>query len=157
MDTAEFMTHTDYVWLAVGVLLVAADAIGLTGLGLMFAGLGALMAGVAIQIGAVDSAAHVEQGIIFIGTTALWALALWKPMQKMRVGNKHHEYNNIVGETAYVGSNGIDRHKGGEVTWSGTIMKAQIAKTAHVDKIEAGAQVTIVEVSGATLFVKPRE
>jgi len=157
MDAAEFKTHTEYVWLAAGVVLVAADALGLTGLGLMFAGLGAAMTGTAILLGVVDAAAHVQQGIIFFAATALWAALLWKPMQRLRVGNKHSEYNNIVGETAYVGSNGIDKRNGGEVTWSGTIMKAQLAKNVQVDRIEAGSQVTIVEVSGATLFVKPRD
>jgi len=146
-----------YAWLIAGVALIAAEAIGISGIGLLFAGLGAIVTGAAIYLGWAADEAHVMQGVIFFAASAVWALLLWKPLQKFRMGKHGGGYSNIVGETAYVGSQGLSKQKGGEVTWSGTIMKAQLVKNAHADKLEAGSQVTVVDVQGATLVVKPRE
>lgn len=158
MSPDDFLQHTDYVWLTAGVILMAIEAFGFPGTGLLFAGLGAVVAGGLVYFEFVGREAYVTQFIIFFAATAVWTCLLWKPMKKFRVSNRHHtEYKNIIGDTAYVGSNGITKRAGGEVTWSGTIMKAQLAKQAPVEHLEAGSQVTIVEVSGATLIVKPKE
>jgi len=151
----QLLEHKDYLWLAAGVALVALDVL-VAGIGFMFAGFAAIMVGTAIMMGVIGVNAHIFQATVFCATTALFAVLLWKPMKRFRVGDKHHEYHNIVGEVAYVGSNGISRSRGGEVTWSGTIMRAQLAKDVAGDSLEAGSQVTIVAVSGATLTVKPK-
>lgn len=144
-----------YIWLMAGIALVIFDALHLGGIGLFFAGLGAIVTGAALQLGLLSVEGPVAQWITFFASTAVFAALLWKPVQKFRAG-RTHSYNNIVGETAYVGSNGLTR-RGGEVTWSGTIMKAELAKGVLVEKLDAGAQVTVVEVKGATLIVKPKE
>ncbi|MDE3016622.1 MAG: NfeD family protein [Pseudomonadota bacterium] len=142
-----------YLWLAAGVLLVLFDALHLGGVGLFFAGLGAIIAGVSLWFGIVGEDAHVAQWLVFFAATALWSLVLWKPMRKFR--HRHNgNYSNIVGETAYVGSSGLTRKKGGEVTWSGTIMKARLSDGAP-EALEAGAPVVVTDIQGATLIVKP--
>jgi len=146
-----------YLWLLAGVAFVAAEALGLPGVGMLFAGLGAITVGGALFLGMLGTDAQTTQFSLFFITTAIYALLLWKPLQKMRIGKPGSEYRNIVGETAYVGASGLDKHSGGEVTWSGTIMKAQLAKGTHTQSLEAGSQVVVVELSGATLIVKPKE
>ncbi len=143
-----------YIWLLTGVLFMAAEAMGVTGVGLLFAGLGATVVGILLHLGQLAPDAHVNQFVVFFFASAAWAAILWKPMQRFRLRNQGG-YNNIVGETAFVGSSGLTR-TGGEVTWSGTIMKAQIAPGVASDQLEAGSQVTIVDVAGATLIVKPK-
>ena len=145
---------TMYIWLIAGVLLTLAE-LHFTGLGFFFAGLGAITTGALIYHETLADVAYIEQFVTFIIATALWTLVLWKPLQHFR--RPATGYNNIVGETAFVGSNGLTKSKGGEVTWSGTIMKAQLAKNVPLPHLEAGSQVTIVEVRGATLIVKPKE
>lgn len=145
-----------YIWLISGVALMVIDAVGIPGVGVMFAGLGAVTAGIAVNLALVGDTSYVSQFIIFFASTAVWAVALWKPIQKFRLKHPHPGYNNIVGETGYVGSSGLSKTGGGEVTWSGTIMKAQLIHHASVDTLEAGTPVTIVEVSGTTLMVKPK-
>ena len=144
-----------YMWLLAAVLCMAAEAMGVTGIGLLFAGLGALVVGTLIHYGNIAETDIVYQFIAFFIATAFWAAILWKPMQRFRLRGGSKGYSNIVGETAFVGSKPITR-QGGEVTWSGTIMNAQIAADAGVERIEAGSQVTIVEISGTTLVVKPK-
>ena len=143
------------LWLAAGIALIIFDVLHLGGVGLLFAGLGAIITGAAIQLGLLDVANTVNQWIVFFASTAIMAALLWKPVQKFRLSSRGG-YNNIVGETAFVGSNGLSA-RGSEVTWSGTIMKAELAKGTNIEKLDAGAQVTVVEVKGATLIVKPKE
>ncbi len=144
-----------YIWLIAGVLFFALEAIGISGIGFLFAGFGATTVGTLVYYGILDAGNTITQFIVFFVSTAIWAMLLWKPLQKFRLRNGSQGYSNMVGETAYVGSNGIDA-KGGEVTWSGTIMKAQIASGVSQSRLEAGSQVTIVDIVGTTLMVKPK-
>jgi membrane protein implicated in regulation of membrane protease activity len=146
-----------YVWLLAGVAFLAAEAMGVTGVGLLFSGLGAIVVGTLLSLGIVAADAHILQFTLFFVATAIWAGILWKPMQKFKVRKNAPGYSNMVGDTAYVGSAGLTKGKAGEATWSGTIMKAELAPDASVDKLDAGQQVTIVNVTGAKLIVKPKE
>ena len=144
-----------YVWLILGLALLVLEVAGAPGAGLLFAGLAAIVTSIAVHIGVVPPDGYVTQLIIFFVATAVWALLLWKPLKKFNAGRKDGGYSNIIGETAYVGSSGLSK-AGGEVTWSGTIMKAQLARDVQAERLEAGSQVTIVEVSGAMLTVRPK-
>ena len=144
-----------YIWLLVGVVLVALEILGISGVGFLFAGLGALTVGAAIDLHWLSADATVYQFVLCFAAAAVWTALLWIPIKRHRQHGRR-DYSNIIGDTAYVGSNGITKKKGGEATWSGTIMKAQLAPDAHIDSLEAGAQVTIVGITGATLIVKPK-
>lgn len=148
-------TTIAYSWLLAGVFLLLTEAFGFPGIGLMFAGLGALTTGFGLYFGWLAAGAVPLQFAVFFIASALWAALLWNPIQKRRLPGKTGGYSNIIGDTAYVGSEGLTRHKG-EVTWSGTIMKARLTEDADVDRMEAGSAVTIVAVSGTTLMVKPK-
>lgn len=154
MEALDFSHHNDYAWLIAGVCLMVLEAVGVSGVGLMFAGLGAVVAGMAVHFGLIGSGELVSECIVFLAATSLWSYLLWHPIKKFHTGKRGH-YRNIVGDTAYAGSNGIDRKTGGEVTWSGTIMKARLAPGFDAERVEAGSQVEITDVSGATLIVKP--
>jgi len=157
MEAFDFTLHNDYAWLIAAVFLMALEAVGLNGVGLVFSGLGALVAGAAVHFGLIDNGAYISQFVVFFIATSIFSWALWKPMQKFRIPKAGHEYRNIVGDVAYVGSEGLDKKTGGEVTWSGTIMRAGLAPGIAVEKLEAGSKVEVVDVVGATLIVKPKE
>ena len=78
---------------------------------------------------------------------------MWKPLQKWKLGKVKQPYHNIVGQTAIVAANGLSKESGGEVTWSGAIMKAKLAENEHSRHVEAGAQVVIQDIIGNTLIV----
>lgn len=145
-----------HIWLLVGVSMLVVEALGIPGVGFLFAGLGAIATGAAIQTEFVATNAITEQWLIFFVSTIICAAALWKPMQKLR-NRKQGNYRNMVGDTAYVGGSGLNRKHGGEVTWSGTIMKASLCKSTKVERLDAGTPVIITDVAGATLVVKPQE
>jgi membrane protein implicated in regulation of membrane protease activity len=157
MNPLDWASHNDYAWLIAAVLFMALEAIGINGVGFLFSSFGAVLVGTALYCGLIENGAYVVQFSLFFISTAFWAYVLWKPLQKFHAGKRSTAYRNIVGDTAYVGSSGIDRKNGGEVTWSGTIMRAELAHGSAVDTVEAGSQVEVVDVKGATLIVKIKE
>jgi membrane protein implicated in regulation of membrane protease activity len=149
------MTPT-FMWLIAGVLLVIAETVGVSGIGLIFIGLGALVTGAAMQLGYIAEENTVLQFIVCFAATALWAVALWKVVGRSRL-SKDAGYSNMIGDIAIVGGNGLSKGNRGEVTWSGTIMHAELARDAATSSLPAGAQVIITAVKGATLTVIPKE
>ena len=145
------------IWLLVGVLLLFAEALGASGVGLFFAAFGCLTVGFLMIAGIVaEDAAWLQQSVAFVLSTALWTAILWKPLRNFYSSKNKVGYKNMVGDTAYVGAGGLSKGREGEATWSGTIMKAQLSPEAAAEKLDAGAAVEIVGVQGATLMVKPR-
>jgi membrane protein implicated in regulation of membrane protease activity len=140
------------IWLIVGVSCLAAEALGVTGIGLLFAGLGALTVGSIVT--ALPDLTHLQQGIVFFASTALWAALLWKPIQRFRGKPDGKSYQNMVGDTVFIGAAGLEAGAVGEATWSGTIMRAELSE--GTPSLPPGAQAVIVRVSGNTLIVKPK-
>ncbi|MCE2927597.1 MAG: hypothetical protein LW823_08155 [Rickettsiales bacterium] len=149
-------TTISYIWLITGVLLLLAEALGVSGAGLLFAGLGAFTTGFLLKLNLVGADNTLLQFISFLAATALWTVALWKPMRKFYSSKNKAGYNNMIGETAYIGASGLKKGEIGEATWSGTIMRAQLAADSSKEVVEGGAAVEIVDVKGVTLLVKPK-
>jgi membrane protein implicated in regulation of membrane protease activity len=140
------------LWLVIGVLLFFAEMI-LPGIGLLFAGFAALTVGLLLNFHMIGSEDYLLQALIFVVSTAIWTACLWKPLKKFRCGKT--TYNNIVGETATVSKKGVTKN-GGEVVWSGSVMKAKLADNSPVESIESGETVIIKEISGNILTVIPK-
>ena len=143
------------LWLVAGVLLFVGE-VTLPAVGFLFASFGALTVGMLLNLGVVSVDDTLLQILIFLASTALWTLILWKHLQKSRSGKNRAAYSNIVGETAKVADNGISRIGGGEVVWSGAIMKAKLADNVNIERLEAGTMVTIKEINGNVLTVNPK-
>lgn len=143
------------IWLVAGVALVILETIGASGIGFIFAGLGAIVVGALMQMGTIGAEDTVLQFTVFFIATAFWAAVLWKILKRSHLAKE--SYSNMIGDTAFVGSQGISKGKPGEVTWSGTIMRAELAKDSAAASLPAGSQVTIIAVKGATLTVVPKE
>lgn len=140
-------------WLIAGIICLALEALGVNGVGLLFAGTGAFTAGVWVYI--TPNTSSLAQYVIFFVATCVWTVLLWKPIQRFHA-QKAGGYNNIVGDTAYIGVGGLTKDGVGEATWSGTIMKARLSPDANVEAVAGGSQVVIAEVTGNTLIVKPK-
>lgn len=140
------------IWLIVGAMFLALEAFGLPGLGLVFAGIGAIVTGIVIESGGVEASDIVLQGAVFCAGTIISSLLLWKKLKQWRLNPKQPEYSNIVGDIAVVAGESLKRGERGQVRWSGTLMQAEIDGDA--DAIEAGAQVKITALHGNVLKVK---
>jgi membrane protein implicated in regulation of membrane protease activity len=93
------------------------------------------------------------QFILFFLSTAIWAAVLWKPLKKM-MNSGGSGYSDMVGDTAVVYGEPLEKGKRGQVKWSGTIMNCEIAPQENIEKILPGTDVTIAEVSKGILLVK---
>lgn len=155
MDPMIGASNVIIIWLAIGVFLFMAD-LGVPGVGLMFAGFGALTVGMLLNFEIIPIKNILFQIAVFLGASAAWTFILWNPLKRIRLGKKKSTYNNIIGETAVVGENGVNKTHGGEVIWSGTVMKAKLVAHSNVENLESGVAVKVEDIIGNILIVTPK-
>lgn len=148
------MEHIALWWLVAGAVMVAMEAFAIAGVGLLFAGFGALSVALIIESDIVDETSIIAQIAWWCAMTVVWAALLWRPLKHFYHRAPKQEYKNMVGSFATVGKGGLVANQEGEVRWSGTIMRARLAKDAHVTALSEGAEVVVVDVQGVTLIVK---
>lgn len=143
------------IWLVAGVILLIGEMI-IPAVGMLFAGLGALTVGMLLNFNIISLEDTLLQTLVFAVATVLWTLLLWKPIQRLKLGKNKTPYHNIIGETAIVGEKGLHKVYGGEVLWSGAIMKAKLAEHSDIENLESGKHVIVKEITGNTLIVTPK-
>ena len=158
-DFLHFITlsaNVPYIWLALGALFLAIEALGVSGVGFLFAGLGAFTTGLLIHYDVSDPKILMEQLAWFFGTTVIWTAVLWVPLQRMRVSRVlASEYSNILGNTAVVTGGPLIKGQTGHVKWSGTTMKAELDPKTLTDEVPEGADVVVRDTRGIKLIVAP--
>ncbi len=155
METLLTLENSPYLWLALGAMLLTIEVLGASGIGFLFAGLGAVIAAVLAHLGWAETI--WAQTAWFFAATSLWAVLLWLPMKKLKM-QKHggsDGYNNMVGDEAIVSEEGLQPNKRGKVRWSGTVMNAKLAQDAPA--VAANAAVIIKQVKGTVLIVAPEK
>ncbi len=142
------------LWLIGGGVLLALEAFGMPGIGLLFAGLAALVTGLLVEFGAVSADQIAAQWAVFLIGTILFAGLLWKKLKNWRFGTGPR-YRNMIGDEAIV----IDALSGdftGNVRWSGTLMQAKLQHGTTSTAL-IGARVTIAAIEGNILIVAPKQ
>jgi membrane protein implicated in regulation of membrane protease activity len=154
MESFFILENAPYLWLVLGALMLAIEAFGATGIGFLFAGLGAIIAAIAAHLGWAETV--WGQTSYFFGATVLWAALLWIPMQRLKA-QKHagaENFSNMQGDEVVVLSDVLEAGKTGEVRWSGTTMKAKLSEGSPSLKKDDVA--LIAEVKGTLLIVTPQ-
>ena len=142
------------IWLMVGALLIILELVLFPGIGLLFAGLGAISVGAGLIAGWIDGLS--AQFILFFLATAVWTAILWKPLKKFIEG-KESGFDDMVGSTAIVFGQSIEKGKMGRVKWSGTIMKCQFDPGAEgQEMIDPETEVIIAGVSKGILIIRAK-
>ncbi len=151
METLNF-SHGS-AWLMIGALLIFLEIAFIQGIGLLFAGLGAICVGAVLTAGMTKDV--TEQFIMFFVFTAIWTGLLWKPLKNFIKG-KNSGYSDMVGSTAIIYGEDLARGKTGSVKWSGTIMNCKLDNNySSEDIIALDTEVIITEVSQGILIVRP--
>jgi membrane protein implicated in regulation of membrane protease activity len=140
------------LWIAAGIVLVAAEALALPGVGLLFAGLGAITTGLAASLG--YCAGFISQMTWFFVATSAWGLILWFPLKRLQHGGGSG-YSDMIGARAVVAENDMENGKAGKVKWSGAVMNAVLAKDCDKSIVAKGTDVRIVGVVRGVLVVSP--
>lgn len=142
------------LWLLAGAAFLAIEAFGAPGIGFLFAGLGAILTGLLVELGLLGSADYVAQFAAFFINSALLAYLLWSRVKHFRAApGKPEEYQNIIGDDA-VTVTALAPGQKGEVRWSGTLMQAELEKSAEM--VAEGVPVIITAVHGNILTVKAK-
>lgn len=145
-----------YGWLIAGAILLGLEAFGIPGVGFLFAGLAAILVGLAVHLNLIAADDWILQAGVFFGLTTLMAALLWKKIQQWRLNAPTgDQFSNIIGDYATVGKDGLKKGRAGQVSWSGTTMSAQIDPGCALESLEEGAVVIITAVKGNQLFVAP--
>jgi len=151
METLNF-SHGS-AWLIIGALLIFLEIAFLQGIGLLFAGLGAICVGAVLTAGMTKDV--TGQFIMFFVFTAIWTGLLWKPLKNFIKG-KNSGYSDMVGSTAIIYGEDLARGKTGSVKWSGAIMSCKLDNNySSGDIIALDTEVIITEVSQGILIVRP--
>jgi membrane protein implicated in regulation of membrane protease activity len=145
--------NIESLWLVGGAVLVVLEAFVAPGVGFLFAGFGAIMAGIFIGLGLIAPENYLLQFVVCFAFTALFAGLLWKKLKQFRQGKE--TYSNIIGDTAIVESDLLKKGVDGKVKWSGTVLQARLVQNASVVQIPAGSQVTIEELRGNIAICRP--
>lgn len=137
-------------WLAAGFIMIVLEFTFLPAVGFLFAGLAALTVGLAVGLGLIDSV--LWQWIFALCLSVIYAIVLWKPLTKHRLGKSEKPFTDMVGTTATLVSD-LAPEQTGTARWSGTNMKARLDASVTV-KAPKGAEMTVCAVEGNVLILK---
>lgn len=146
-----------YYWFIASLLFFLLEALGASGIGLLFAAIAAFCLGILLQLGYIAEDAYLAQGAAFFVLTALWALVLWKPLNRMRLQKPAQDHHDMIGRIATVDVEGLSKGKIGHARWSGTTMRARLAEDAALDVAAGGSELKIVAVDGSTLILAQKD
>jgi membrane protein implicated in regulation of membrane protease activity len=137
---------TEFLWLIVGVILITLEFTALPGVGLLFAGVSALLVGILVESTGTNQS---YQWVIFLAATIIMTLLFYKPLRNYQT-NKDAKYSDIIGQSAIVTGTLVPGVEG-KVRWSGTTMKARLQSA---NTLIEGKSVKITAVDGNVLIVQ---
>lgn len=149
------MIDPQIFWFVLAVTMIAMEVVlGMTVV-LLSSGLAAFAVGLLIINNVIPQYEGVWQAAAFCGMTIVWCLFLWRPMKKILRQRVHAKaaYSNIVGQNVIL-SQTLIKGDVGNVEWSGTIFKAQMADDCDVAQIDPKKHATIVAVKNNVLIIK---
>lgn len=140
------------LWLIAGAVFIAVEIFGIPGLGFLFAGIGALLVGGAVELGLLAPEDLIKQFVLFFALSTISAALLWNKLKRKVEIN----YNNMIGDDAVVVEPGLMGSKEGQVKWSGTLMRAKIDPDCGISVLASESSVVIRRVDGNLLYVAPK-
>jgi len=154
-ETMDYFTENpEITWLVIGALFLIAEVTIATGIGFLFAGLGAITLGGLMTFEFLSIDSLYSQLAYFLAFTSGWAALLWQPLKKIYNSNAN-SYDNIVGSVAVVNESPLIKGKTGTVRWSGTTMRAKIDPEVKINEIKVGQEVEVKNVKDSILIVTP--
>lgn len=140
----------EILWLAAGVILVFLEFTMLPAVGMIFAGIAALIVGILLEAGVLQEIN--SQWIVFLAATTILSALFYKSLKNFR-SNKHSQYNDMIGQEVTI-TEDLEVGKAGSVKWSGTTMKAKLCPSCK-NTAKAGVVAKIIGLEGNTLILKP--
>ncbi len=148
-------THQSGFWIAAGFALLAAEVLlfGFTTIIFLFAGLGAIVTGLAMMFGLLPET--WTAGISCFGiTTGLVSAVLWKPLKKMQDSSTppQRQSSDLIGYE-FVLQQDVTALQPGQHRYSGVDWKVELDGQAG-DQLNAGQRVTVTSIDAGIFRVK---
>lgn len=137
------------LWLIASAVFIGIEILGVPGIGFLFAGIGALLIGGAIEFGLIAAENTQLQFMLFFIAACISAAALWKHL----VPKRKAAYSNLIGSEAIVVAPGLVGNKEGQIQWSGTLMRARLMPNSGTDVIAESSVVVIHRLEGNLAYV----
>lgn len=150
-------THQSGFWIAFGFLLLAIEALifGFSTIIFLFAGIGALTAGLLMSAGVLPETWIA--GVSCFGiSTGVAGVLLWKPLRKMQDDTVSTQSNSsdLIGHE-FVLKDDVSHTSEGRYRYSGVDWKVELDASAGVDSLSAGQRVAVASVDAGIFRVKP--
>ncbi len=140
-------------WTIIGMLLMSLEIFGLPGLGILFAGFSAITVAATIYFDPALIDDIGSQLVYFFIYTIMWTAILWFPLNKFIQYGDSGDYTNIIGTYATV--NGmLVRGEVGEVSWSGTKVRAMIDPDSQIEEIADKTHVKVSAVVDGIFYIR---
>jgi membrane protein implicated in regulation of membrane protease activity len=148
--------HQSGFWIATGFALLAAEVLlfGFTTIVLLFAGLGAIITGLAMMSGVLPDT--WTAGIACFGiSTGIVSAVLWRPLKNMQdVGTPQRQQSSDLIGHEFVLQQEVTVTHPGQHRYSGVDWKVELDASAG-DRLSAGQKVAITSIDAGVFRVKP--
>jgi len=138
--------HIPAFWVALGFALMAAEVVvfGFTTIIFLFAGLGALTAGLLMEFGVLPQT-WVAGTACFGIATGISSAILWKPMQKLQsAAEPQKKQSSDFDGLEFVLTSDVSSTSPGSYRYSGIDWKVELADGSALDKLSKGDKVVVV-------------
>jgi len=138
--------HISGFWIALGFALMAAEVLlfGFTTIIFLFAGLGALAAGLLMMAGILPET-WIAGTACFGIATGISGVLLWKPMRKMQdAAEPQKKQSSDFDGIEFVLSSDISTTSPGKHSYSGVDWKVEIDSSSETDTLSKGDRVIVV-------------
>jgi inner membrane protein len=148
-------THQSGFWIATGFVLLAAEVLvfGFATIVFMFAGIGAIVTGLAMQFGMLPET--WTAGIACFGiTTGLASAILWRPLRKLQDNStpRQQQTSDLIGYE-FVLQQDVTATQPGQYRYSGVDWRVELDGSSS-DQLSAGQKVTVTSVDAGVFRVK---
>ena len=138
--------HISGFWIALGFALMAAEVLvfGFTTIIFLFAGLGALTAGLLMMAGVLPET-WIAGTACFGIATGIYGVLLWKPLQKMQgAAVPQQEQSSDFDGMEFVLTSDISAETPGKHRYSGIDWKVEVDSDSGVERLNKGDRVVVV-------------
>lgn len=147
--------HQSGFWIAIGFAMLAAEVMlfGFTTIIFLFAGLGAIITGLAMMTGLLVET--WTAGISFFGiSTGIVSAVLWIPLKRIQEGGTppQHQSSDLIGYE-FVLQQDVTAMQPGQHRYSGVDWKVEI-DSSEVDRLNAGQRVAVTSIDAGIFRVK---
>lgn len=142
------------IWILLGAGFLWLETRKFPGVGLLFAGLAAIITGLAIEAGLVGAHIFVAQLAFFLTLTTAFAVVLWRKISG-RIGRKLSlDAQGLVGAQAIIMHAGLQKKAKGTVRIAGHYYSAMLDSTEPAQSLSKGTLVTITAVQDGIVYIK---